>query len=164
MRHLTRLLCSTAVAIAVTAACGGFSATPSAKPSATPTTGGRPTPFPVTITRAGGVAGFRDGLVVSVDGLVSITRKGQKPRRCRLTAGALNRLKTAASALPRSRIKPANTNPVVADELVTTVRSPAGGPIRLEGPGATKQAQVFLDLLNELFTGDRASSRTCRPG
>ena len=60
----------------MTAACGG-SAT-------TPTRQSQPTVFPLTITRTGGIAGFRDVLVVAGDGMVSVTRKG-KPRRCQLT-------------------------------------------------------------------------------
>jgi hypothetical protein len=50
----------------------------------------------VTITRTGGIAGFRDVLVAAGDDPVPVTLKGQKPQRCQLTPVALGRLTTAA--------------------------------------------------------------------
>ena len=154
MRQLSRILCSAALVVAMTAACGG-SAT-------TPTRQSQPTVFPLTITRTGGIAGFRDVLVVAGDGLVSVTRKGQAPRRCQLTPTALKRLTTAASQMPWSRITPASTHPSFSDDMVTTVQSPAGGPLRLEDPQAGSGGQVFHDLLNDLHGGP-AASRMCTP-
>lgn len=154
MRQLSRILCSAALVVAMTAACGG-SAT-------TPTQQSQPAVFPLTITRTGGIAGFRDVLVVAGDGLVSVTRKGQAPRRCQLTRTALARLTTAASLVPWSRITAANTHPSFPDDMVTAVQSPAGGPVRLEDPRAGGGDQVFHDLLNDLHGGP-AASRMCTP-
>ena len=154
MRQLSRILCSAALVVAMTAACGG-SAT-------TPTRQSQPTVFPLTITRTGGIAGFRDVLVVAGDGLVSVTRKGQAPRRCQLTPTALKRLTTAASQMPWSRISPASTHPSFSDDMVTTVQSPAGGPVRLEDPQADRGGQVFPELLNDLHGGP-AASHMCMP-
>jgi len=154
MRQLSRILCSASLVVAMTAACGG-SAT-------TPTRQSQPAVFPLTITRTGGIAGFRDVLVVAGDGLVAVTRKGQAPRRCQLTPTALERLTTAASQVPWSRITPANTHPSFPDDMVTTVQSPAGGPLRLEDPQAGSGGQVFHDLLNDLHGGPTAS-RMCTP-
>ena len=154
MRQLSRILCSAALVVAMTAACGG-SAT-------TPTQQSPPAVFPLTITRTGGIAGFRDVLVVAGDGLVSITRKGQTPRRCQLTRTALSRLTTAASLVPWSRITAANTHHSFPDDMVTAVQSPAGGPVRLEDPHAGGEGQVFQELLNDLH-GDPTASRMCTP-
>src|SRR5665811_4546 len=77
MRHLSRILCATAVVVGATASCGGSATTPT-RP-ATPTSQSQPAVFPLTVTRTGGIAGFRDVLVVAGDGLVSVTRKGQAP-------------------------------------------------------------------------------------
>jgi len=154
MRQLSRILCSASLVVAMTAACGG-SAT-------TPTRQSQPAVFPLTITRTGGIAGFRDVLVVAGDGLVAVTRKGQAPRRCQLTPTALERLMTTASQVPWSRITPANTHPSFPDDMVTTVQSPAGGPVRLEDPQAGSGGQVFHDLLNDLHGGP-AASRMCTP-
>jgi len=154
MQHLSRVLCSAAAVVATTAACGGSAATPHGQ-SQQPV-------FPLTITRTGGIAGFRDVVVVTGDGLVAVTHKGKVPRRCRLTPGAMQRLATAASQVPWSRITPANTHPSFPDDMVTTVQSPAGGPLRLEDPQAGSGGQVFHDLLNDLHGGP-AASRMCTP-
>ena len=154
MRQLSRILCSASLVVAMTAACGG-SAT-------TPTRQSQPAVFPLTITRTGGIAGFRDVLVVAGDGLVAVTRKGQAPRRCQLTPTALERLTTAASQVPWSRITAADTHPSFPDDMVTAVQSPAGGPVRLEDPQAGGEGQVFHDLLNDLHGGP-AASRMCTP-
>ncbi len=122
----------------------------------------QPAVFPVTITRTGGIAGFHDVLVVSGDGLVSVTRKGQEPRQCRLTPVALERLTTAASQVPWSRVTPAGTRPSFPDDMVTMVLSPAGGPVRLEDPRVGAGGQVFHELLNDLHGGP-AASRMCTP-
>jgi hypothetical protein len=153
MRHLCRVLCTTAVVVATTVGCGG-----SAKTS---TGQSQPAVFPVTITRSGGIAGFRDTLVVNGDGLVSLTRKGQKPRRCQLTPTVARRLTTAASTVPWSRVTPADTRASFPDDMVTTMQSPAGGPVRLEDPQAGTTGQLFLELLNDVGNGP-ATSRMCR--
>jgi len=160
MRQLSGILCSTALVVAMTAACG--SATTPTSQSQPPTSQSQPTVFPLTITRTGGIAGFRDVLVVAGDGLVSVTRKGQAPRRCQLTPTTLKRLTTAASQMPWSRITPASTSPSFPDDMVTTVLSPAGGPVRLEDPQADRGGQVFHELLTDLHGGP-AASRMCRP-
>jgi hypothetical protein len=140
--------------LATMTACGGTVATP---PRQTQQAG-----FPVTITRIGGIAGLHDVLTVTGDGRVSVTRSGQGLRRCQLTDAAVKPLTTAASQVPFSRIPPARTQPSFPDDLVTTLSSPAGGPVNLEDPQA-KSGQVFLDLLNVLTGDPAAAARTCRP-
>lgn len=171
MRHLTRVLFATAavgVVVVTMAACGSqHASTGSGSPSSAPpaTSESQPAVFPVTITRTGGIAGFRDVLVVAADGLVSVTRKGQDRRQCRLTPAAVERLTTAASQVPWPRITPASSQPSFPDDLVTMVQSPAGGPVRLEDPelGAVgARGQVFNELLGDL-NGAPAASRMCPP-
>jgi hypothetical protein len=164
MRHLSRILCCTTLVVAATASCGGSTTTPAGAtpPATTPTSQRQRAAFPLTITRTGGIAGFQDVLVVAGDGLVSVTRKGQKPRRCQLVPGAVERLTTAVSQVPWSRITPGSTHPSYPDDMVTTVQSRAGGPVRLEDPHTGQAGQVFLELLNDL-TGGTAASRLCPP-
>ena len=153
MRRFARLLPFTAVVVVMTA-CGGPATTPAAK--------SQPAVFPVTISRIGGIAGFRDVVVVTSDGLVSVAGKGQAPWQCRLTPQAAVRLTEAASTVPWPRLTPASTQPSFPDALVTTVRSPAGGPVRLEDPQTGAAGKVFADLLSDL-RGGRSRSGTCRP-
>jgi hypothetical protein len=87
--------------------------------------------FPVTITRTGGIAGFQDVLVVAGDGLVSVTDKGQQQRHCWVTPKAINRLRTAAFQVPWSRITTDRGEARFPDDMVSMVKSPAGGPVRL---------------------------------
>jgi hypothetical protein len=153
MRHLCRLLGTMAMVVATTAGCGGSA----------PTSAGQSQPvvFPLTVTRTGGIAGFRDILVVTADGLVSVTRKGQQPRQCRLTPAVIQQLTTAASAVPWSRITPADTHASFPDDMVSTMVSPAGGPVRLGDPQAGTTGQLVLELLNDV--SEPATSRLCRP-
>jgi len=161
MRQLTRVICSTAAVVVLTA-CGSQSASTGSGSATTPTSGSQPGVFPVTITRAGGIAGFRDVLVVTGDGLVSVTTRAQAQRQCRLTPDAVERLTTALSQVSWPRAAPARTQPSFPDDLVTMVQSPAGGPVRLEDPKAGAPGQVFNELLNDL-NEETASSRICPP-
>lgn len=166
MHQIPCLLLATALVTAATAACGG-SATTSTTSTTRPgkpasTSQSTPAFFPLTVTRSGGVAGFRDVLVVAADGLVTVTRKGQAQRRCRLGPAAAERLTTAGSRVPWSRIASTRQSTgAFPDDLVTTVQSPAGGPVRLEDLVATGR-QAFLNLLDDLSAGS-AAARMCRP-
>ena len=117
--------------------------------------------FPVTITRTGGIAGFQDVVVAGGDGLVSVTQKGQEQRHCRLTPEAVNRLRTAAAQVPWSRITPDSGQARFPDDMVTMVRSAAGGPIRLEDPRVEAGGNVFQELLTDLSVGP-AAPRLCK--
>jgi len=154
MPPFLRILSSTAVMMAFTAGCG--------ETATTPTSRSLPAVFPVTITRTGGIAGFRDVLVVAGDGLVSVARKGHSQRRCQLTPSALDRLTKAATQLPWSEITQGGTNPAHPDDMVATVQSPLGGPVRLEDPLTGGGGKVFLELLGNLNNGP-GSSRICAP-
>jgi hypothetical protein len=151
MRHVSGVLCCAAMVLAAGVGCGGSAATSTGQ--------SHPEVFPLTVTRTGGIAGFQDRLVVTGDGLVSFSRKGQKPRQCRLTPAVAQKLTTAASSVPWSRVTPANTSASFPDDLVSIMASPAGGPVRLEDPQAGTTGQLLLGLLND----GPAASPICRP-
>jgi hypothetical protein len=117
--------------------------------------------FPLTITRTGGIAGFQDRLVVTGDGLVSVSRSGQKPRRCRLAGPAFEELTMAVSRVPWSKIRPASREPSFPDDMVTSVQSRAGGPVALEDAQVAGGRQALVTLLNDL-TGAQGSG-ACTP-
>ena len=156
MRQLVRVICCTA-AVAALAACGAQS--PSGSPSGSPS---QPSVFPLTITRVGGVAGFNDVLVVTSEGLVSVTQKGNAQRQCQLTPDAAKRLTTAASQVPWPRLTPGKTSAAFPDDLVTMVLSPAGGPVRVEDPQVGAAGPIFNELANDL-NGGRSASGMCKP-
>ena len=79
VQHLTRILRSTTVLMAVTASGGGSAAAPA--------TQSPPAVFPLAIPRAGGIAGFGDVLAVAGDDLAS----GARRRRSRSDAGSRRR-------------------------------------------------------------------------
>jgi hypothetical protein len=159
MRRLGGILLCTLVAVAAMAGCAGSR---TAQTTTASTARSQPAVFPLTVTRAGGIAGFRDLLVVTDEGLVSVTRKGQRPRQCRLGTATLQRLTSAAAVVPWSRIAPANTHPSFPDDMVTVMQSPAGGPVRLEDPLAGPSGRLLLQLLNDISDGP-AASLMCRP-
>jgi hypothetical protein len=116
--------------------------------------------FPLTITRTGGFAGFQDVLVVARDGRVTVRRRAQV-QRCRLTPVAVRRVKTAASLVPWARITPDSGQARFPDDMVIMVRSPAGGPVRLENPRVAAAGKVFQELLTDIG-GGLATSRMCK--
>jgi len=154
MRHTARLLCGTAIVVVAMTACAGPAESPLARSGAEV--------FPLTISRTGGVAGFGDVLVVTGDGLIVVTQKGRAQWTCRLTPSAATRLRLAASEVPWPRLRPANTGPSFPDDLVTTVQSPAGGPVRLQDPRLGATSTVFNELVNDV-QGGRSASGMCRP-
>ncbi|NMM33907.1 MAG: hypothetical protein HHJ13_07900, partial [Phycicoccus sp.] len=137
MRQLVRVICCTAVVTALTA-CG--SQGPANSPSNSPS---QPSVFPLTITRVGGIAGFNDVLVVTSDGLVSVTQKGKAQRQCQLTPEAAKRLTTAASEVPWPHLTPGNTTAAFPDDLITMALSPSGGPVRVEDPLVGAAGPIF---------------------
>ena len=117
--------------------------------------------FPLTITRTGGFAGFQDVLVVAGQGRVSLTRRGQIVRQCQLTLVVVKRVRTAASQVPWARITPNNGQARFPDDMVVMVRSPAGGPVRVEDPKVGAAGMVFQELLADI-TGGQPASHLCQ--
>jgi hypothetical protein len=156
VRALLRSLCCAAVVVAATASCSGSTTAPT---RTTPASQSQPATFPLTITRTGGIAGLRDVVVVAGDGLVSVTHKGHTPHLCQLAPLVLAQLTAAAAQVPWSQIT-VSPRPSLPDDMVTTIQSPAGGPIRLDARVAAQTAKVFVELLNDL-NGGAPTSRLC---
>jgi len=154
MPHLAQAVCLTAIVVAATAGCQGPTTPSDAQSQAQA--------FPLTITRTGGIAGFRDVLVVSRDGLVSVTRSGRKPRQCRLTAGVTQQLTTAVSSLAWPTATPATTHATFPDDLVTTMAKPGADPLRADDPEAGPAGRLVLELVNDINDGP-AAALVCRP-
>ena len=115
--------------------------------------------FPVTMTRTGGFAGFQDVLVMTLQGHVLITDRGQSRRQCQLTPAATQRMRTAASQVPWTRLSPDNGQARFPDDMVVMVKSPAGGPVRVENPRVGAAGVVFQELLADITSGQGAASR-----
>ena len=163
MRQLTRVICCTAAVMAV-AACGSQSASTASKAPASTVSKAPASPsavFPLTVTQTGGIAGFQDVLVVADNGRVSVTHKGQQQRSCQLTPEAVEQVTTAASQVPWPRITPASTQPAFPDDMVSMVKSPAGGPVRLEDPSLGAAGKVFQELLADV-SGGATAPRLCK--
>jgi len=164
--HLAALMVGAAFALA---ACGsqtspsGADATPKSSTTSSPSSSGpdQPDAFPLTLSRTGGVAGFHDVLVVAADGLASVTGKAKMERQCQLTDEALERLTTAVSQVPWPRITPTSTAAAFPDDLVTLVRSPAGGPVRLDDPQVGAGGPDFEAVLADV-AGDPSASKLCK--
>ena len=154
MRTLTRAIGCAAAAVLAVAVCGTSHA--STESVSRPSVPG-PAVFPLTMTRTGGFAGFQDVLVVARDGLVSVTRRTQKQGACRLTPAAAGRVRTAAAAVPWARLAPDRGQARFPDDLVVMVRSPAGGPVRLEEPKLGASGKVFQTVLSDILSGPAAS-------
>jgi hypothetical protein len=129
-------------------------------PSVPTVSGSHRAVFPLTITRTGGFAGFQDVLLVARDGRVTVTRRGQQ-QRCRLTPTALNQVTRASSLVPWARITPDSGQARFPDDMVMMVRSPAGGPVRLENPKVAAAGKVYQELIADIG-GGLAASHMCK--
>ena len=130
-------------------------------PSASTVSPTRRAAFPLTMTRTGGFAGFQDVVVVTRDGLVSVTRRAQNQPGCRLTPAAAGRVRTAAAAVPWARLTPDGGQARFPDDMVQMVKSPAGGPVRLENPRLGANGRVFQNVLSDVLAGP-AGSGMCK--
>ncbi|GAA1605195.1 hypothetical protein GCM10009789_68930 [Kribbella sancticallisti] len=131
--------------------------TPGSPTSGTPTTG-TPGALPLTVTRTGGFAGFDDHIVVGTDGITSIGSRGKDPVRCKLEAGFLNTLTTAAGQVDWASVgvtKPTVRHP---DDMIVAVGA-GGGLARLEDPKLKPLAAPVSTLLTEAA----APGKLCKP-
>ncbi len=103
--------------------------------------------FPVTIERTGGIAGFRDRIVVDESGRAMVTSpKGEST--CRLdeaTMAAVRRLAGDVGGTPSPTTAP------VADAIVVRVSTPDGVRVLDAGnlPGTAPQVGLLLDDLRK---------------
>jgi hypothetical protein len=152
MSPRTRVIGCIAASFLAVAICGPSNA--STESASRPS---RPGVFPLTMTRTGGFAGFQDVVVVAGNGLVSVTRRQQKQGDCRLTSVAVKRVRTAASQVPWARLVPDGGQARFPDDMVVLVRSPAGGPVRLDDPRVGASGTFLRSLLDDVLGGPAAS-------
>ncbi|MGZ4600959.1 hypothetical protein [Oryzihumus sp.] len=163
MPPLTRLVLALATTIMV-GACGSTSGSSLSSPAPTSSTagaGGSPTSLsaPLTVTRSGGVAGFRDRLVIGTDGVTSVSRHGEPSGRCRVDVALLRRIATASAAVDWSSLPAPTTQPRHPDDLVVIVSS-GGSGARIEDPALTQLAEPLTRLLADV-TAPAGQRRLC---
>ncbi|GAA1249036.1 hypothetical protein [Oryzihumus leptocrescens] len=163
MPPLTRLVLALATTVMV-GACGSTSGSSLSSPATTSTTaaaGGSPTSLsaPLTVTRSGGVAGFRDRLVIGTDGVTSVSRHGEPTGRCRVDEALMHRIASAAAGVGWSSLRPPATQPRHPDDLVVVVSSGRSGA-RIEDPALTQLAEPLTRLLADV-TAPAGQRRLC---
>lgn len=101
--------------------------------------------FPVTLTRQGGVAGVLQGAVVSRQGEVTLTGKGDDGT-CHLAPKTLDEL----SSVARAATGTATTTPAHPDDLVVVLETPRGSK-RLSDAELSGSAAVVSRLLDDVL-------------
>jgi hypothetical protein len=147
--HLRPLpVMASALLLAGTGACGSGDSPGSGSSTASSSAASPSADYPITLTRAGGIAGFSDRVVVTEDGRATAaatsggTSKGDP---CLLDEAALKEL----SALARPVTGTATTTPAHPDDLVVVLETPHGSArltdTQLSGP-ASLVPTLFDDL------------------
>lgn len=129
----------------------GTATTPGPSSSvSTPTTSTSPSPtadaLPLVLTRDGGFAGFADRIAIGPDGIADVTTRRGKSR-CRVEAGLLATIKTAAAKVDWSSLNPKPPTVEHPDDMIVAV-SAQGGIARLEDP----RVKPLSDPLGKLLT------------
>ena len=137
---------------------------PSSSVSTPPTTSTSPSPtsgaLPLVLTRDGGFAGFADRIVIGTDGIADVTTRRGKSR-CRVEAGLLATIKTAAAKVDWSSLNPKPPTIEHPDDMIVAV-SAQGGIARLEDPRVKPLSDPLGKLLTDAYrpTPDRT---LCKP-
>ncbi|MFC0625942.1 hypothetical protein [Kribbella deserti] len=144
------------------------SASPSAEPSpsttVSPSTSSSPSPtadaLPLVLTRDGGFAGFADRIAIGPDGIADVsTRRGKS--RCRVEAGLLATIKTAAAKIDWSALESKPPTEQHPDDMIVAVAA-QGGIARLEDPRVQPLEDPLGQLLKESYQPDINRS-LCKP-
>ena len=112
-------------------------------------------PFPVTITRTGGIAGFSDRYVVEQTGSVH-RDSATGPQVCRMGEDPLSRL----AGIARPITGTATTSAAHTDDLVVVVATPRGSA-RLSDAELSGTASLVTTLLEDVAK-DPAQRSVCR--
>ncbi|WP_295700747.1 hypothetical protein [Lapillicoccus sp.] len=139
--------------LALVTACGG------GDPASTSDAAGvGDAPFPVTISRTGGIAGFNDRIVVETGGATTVTSKRGAAGSCTLTSETVTRLLAAVAAMPQVPTT-STTGPRISDEMFTTLEAPTRGALRIgDAPGA--DLAVVGEIIADV-TGASPAYRLC---
>jgi hypothetical protein len=153
-RHATASRTAVLV-LAASALAGCGQEDPSIPPATSSPT--RSASFPVTITRTGGVAGFRDSVSVQADGSVFASTK-QGEVRCRLHDQALDDLREGAAPI-QDTDSPTSAPPVTADAMEVLIGA-GTGTASIADPRVAPAVPVVNQLLADV-TGPAAARKVC---
>lgn len=170
MSPLTRPVVGLAAALLLTG-CGSSSGAPGPTPTAgsgsdsaatSPGSGGSTgLTGPLTLTRSGGVAGFSDRLVLTPEGVATLTRRGGTTSQCRVEEALMRTITNAAGGVDWASLPAPSTQPRHPDDLVVVVSSGRSGAA-LGDPAVKGLAQPLTDLLNDA-TAPAAQRKLCLP-
>lgn len=117
--------------------------------------------LPLTVTRNGGIVGYSDRVVVGTDGIASISRRSGAPTRCRLDAGLMTDLRTAADSIDWAAVGSRRPTVRHPDDLVIAVAA-KGGLTRLDDPLVQPLVQPVGRLL-AIAAAPPQSAGPCKP-
>jgi hypothetical protein len=149
----------TAAAGLVLTGCGDESGTAGTPPPASPTPTAPTMPsvtqstpvgvgLPLTVSRTGGFAGFDDQVLISADGVATVSSRGKETIRCKLDPSLLTTITSAAEQVDWASLvatKPTTKHP---DDMIVAV-SANGKTARLEDPKVKVLAAPVSKLLTE---------------
>jgi hypothetical protein len=120
-------------------------------------------PFPMTVSRTGGIAGFRDRVVLQADGTATVTRRASSPQRCRVDIDLMEQIRASVDGVDwpvpgSSRATPPGK---IADQMFVTVTS-GRHSASLDDPGLGKLAAPLSRLLGDI-TQPPAERTLCQP-
>ncbi|WP_242000223.1 hypothetical protein [Kribbella rubisoli] len=157
MTNLSRYTALAALAGLVLSGCGSESGA-----GGTPTTSNTPSPtmpsvtqstpvgagLPLTVSRTGGFAGFDDQVLISPDGVATVSGRGKETIRCKLDPSLLATITAAAQQVDWASLvatKPTTKHP---DDMILAVTA-NGKTARIEDPKVKPLAAPVNKLLTE---------------
>ncbi|TDW15577.1 hypothetical protein [Kribbella kalugense] len=149
----------TAAAGLVLTGCGDESGTAGSPPPASPTPTAPTMPsvtqstpvgvgLPLTVSRTGGFAGFDDQVLISADGVATVSSRGKETIRCKLDPSLLTTITSAAQQVDWASVvatKPTTKHP---DDMILAVTA-NGKTARIEDPKLKPLAAPVSKLLTE---------------
>lgn len=139
-------------------------------PATSPTLGQGPTGpadsqqvFPITVERRGGIAGFRDKIVIAADGTATVTHQTGGPQTCRVDADLMKQIVVAAGLVTWAGRSSGVTTPPgrISDQMWVTVSS-GTHHASLSDPGVAKLAGPLGQLLGNI-TAPVGERTLCQP-
>lgn len=104
--------------------------------------------LPLTVSRTGGFAGLDDQVLISADGVATVSSRGKETIRCKLDPSLLTTITTAAQQVDWASLvatKPTTKHP---DDMILAVTA-NGKTARIEDPKVKPLAAPVSKLLTE---------------
>jgi hypothetical protein len=104
--------------------------------------------LPLTVSRTGGFAGLDDQVLISPDGVATVSSRGKETIRCKLAPSLLTTITTAAQQVDWAGLiatKPTTKHP---DDMILAVTA-NGKTARIEDPKVKPLAAPVNELLTE---------------